>query len=183
MSHQDSRDCARPDPCQHQSTGSGQIPERLPTPPLCSERGSDWDAGNCCTQSCSPNLVRADDNTRTLPLPLAINWGTFYPSEVLALVTTAPLGESIPLLKPSHFSLLSVSLSCALTDPRERASGRIFQPFLHPGFSAPMASFSSESSGCRSYIRAQLHHHGSAAKITAGGTRLAGRSFRSQCLW
>lgn len=84
MSQHNSGERARPDPCQHQSTGSGQIPERLPLPLLCPERGSDWDTGNCCTQSCPTNLVRADENTRTLPLPLAINWGTFYPREVLA---------------------------------------------------------------------------------------------------
>lgn len=64
--------------------------------------------------SCPSNLVREDDNTRTLPLPLAINWGTFYLREILALVTTALLGGSIPPLKPCRFSFLSVTLLMAL---------------------------------------------------------------------
>lgn len=90
---------------------------------------------NCCTQICPPNLVRADDNTRTLPLPLAINWGTFYPRELVALVTRAPPGESIPLLKPSHFSFLSVSLLMALVLWLIHVSEDLaehFSPFLIP---------------------------------------------------
>lgn len=60
---------------------------------------------------------------------------TFYPREVLALVTTAPLGESIPLLKPFRFSFLSVSLLVALVLWLIHVSEDLaehFSPFLIP---------------------------------------------------
>lgn len=81
---------------------------------------------------------KLDDSTRTLPL--AINWGTFYPREVLALVTTAPLGEGIPVLKPSCFSFLSVSLLMALVLWLIHVSEHLaeyFSPFLIPASLLP----------------------------------------------
>lgn len=58
----------------------------------------------------------------------------------MALVTTAPLGKSIPLLKPSHFSFLSVSLLMApvlwLLHVSEHLA-EYFSPFLIPASLLP----------------------------------------------